>query len=83
MMTSRFLDANTAKQAHIRTLYVVMVFLMMINIGLWYGWKESPQYIRISIPPDLRAGAIVRPDIGGKRMAWLIFENGWMSYKPI
>jgi len=61
-MSSRFLDAQTAKQAHIRSLYLVIVFLMMANMGLWFGWKQSPQYMRISIPPDLRAGAIVRPD---------------------
>lgn len=61
-MPSRYLDANAAARAHIATLYVVIVFLMLGCIGLWYGWKEAPRDIRISIPPDLRAGAIVRPD---------------------
>ena len=61
-MPSRLLDAQAAARAHIFTLYMVIMFLMMGCIGLWYGWKESPQYLRISIPPDLRAGAVVRPD---------------------
>lgn len=28
----------------------------------WLGWKNAPSSLRIFIPPDLRAGAIVRPD---------------------
>ncbi len=59
---SKFIDAQAAAHAHIRTLYVVVVFLMLVCMGLWHGWKEAPQFLRISIPPDLRAGAIVRPD---------------------
>lgn len=57
-----YLNALTATRMHIRTLYVIVVFLMLVIAGLWYGWNESPKFLRISIPPDLRAGAIVRPD---------------------
>jgi len=60
-MTSRYLDAVASSQAHIRTLYLVILFLMMTCVGLWIGWREAPRDLRISIPPDLRSGAIVRP----------------------
>jgi len=58
---SRYLDAVAATQAHIFSLYVVIVFLMLVCIGLWTGWREAPRHLRITIPPDLRTGAIVRP----------------------
>lgn len=61
-MSSRFLNELTAKDAHIATLYMIVVFLMLITMGLWYGWQTAPQNLRIFIPPDLRAGAITRPD---------------------
>lgn len=60
-MSSRYLDAVESARAHIRTLYFIIVFLMLACIGLWIGWREAPKDLRISIPPDLRSGAIVRP----------------------
>lgn len=60
-MSSRYLDALAANRAHISTLYFVIVFLMLSCLALWAGWREAPRNIRISIPPDLRAGAVVRP----------------------
>ena len=60
-MASRYLDAVASNRAHIRTLYMVIIFLMMMIVALWVGWREAPKNLRISIPPDLRTGAIVRP----------------------
>lgn len=74
---SRFLDAQAAAKAHIYSLYMVIVFLMIGCIGLWFGWKESPQYIRISIPPDLRSGAVVRP---GEYQAAQVFAFARMHH---
>lgn len=58
---SRFLDATTAQRAHIQSLYFIIIILIIACAGLWVGWREAPRDLRISIPPDLRAGAIVRP----------------------
>jgi len=34
---------------------------LSLAAAMWYGWYKAPENIRISIPPDLRKGAVVRP----------------------
>lgn len=55
-------DELSSKDAHIFTLYMVNIFLMVACLGMWYGWQSTPTNLRVFIPPDLRAGAIVSPD---------------------
>jgi len=58
---SRYTAADIARRAHIRSLYVVILLQFLAMAGLWYGWKTAPEDIRVSLPPDRRDGAIVRP----------------------
>lgn len=59
---SKYVNVEVARKAHINTLYFFIFVLLMACGALWYGWQTSPQNLRISIPPDLRDGAIVKPD---------------------
>lgn len=59
---SRFSNLDTANKAHISSLWIVIVVQFAVMGGLWYGWQTAPRDLRISVPPDLRDGAIVRPD---------------------
>src|SRR5690606_25302519 len=35
---------------------------LLLIVGLWYGWHQSRNDIRLHIPPDLRSGALLKPD---------------------
>lgn len=59
---SATIDAVEAKNAHIRTMYAVLIVALMFMVFLWWGWKDSPRWIRVSMPPDLRSGAVLKPD---------------------
>lgn len=58
---SKFVSADIARRSHIVTLYLFISVLLVACAGLWYGWQTSPQNLRISIPPNLSSGAIVKP----------------------
>lgn len=46
-----------AQSAHIKTLRVALLILVVIAGALWYGWKKSPDNLTIHVPPDLRSGS--------------------------
>jgi len=57
---SRYAKQHDSDQAHIRSLWVVIVLLAAVCVGLWWGWAQSPKYIRLHYTPQLGQGAIVR-----------------------
>lgn len=54
---SRHRYALGARDAHITTLRVIIVILLLACGAMWYGWKSAPQELTVSIPPDLRHGS--------------------------
>lgn len=54
MRTKKALDG---RDSHISTLRGIIVFLALgLLLAIW-GWMESPEHIKIDIPPDLRTGS--------------------------
>jgi integrating conjugative element protein (TIGR03746 family) len=49
-------------RAHIATLRAVCGLLAVLVIGAGWAWDRSRQTLRIILPPDLRAGAVLRAD---------------------
>lgn len=46
-----------AQKAHIKTLRIALLVIILICIALWYGWSKSPESLTIHVPPDLRSGS--------------------------
>lgn len=61
-MATRYRSENENLRAHIATLRGVVALLSLVIFGLWYGWDRAKGDLRIHIPPDLRSGAVLRPD---------------------
>ena len=62
---SKFRNDNDNLKAHIQTLRGVMVGLFIVIGGLWAGWHHAKEETTTHIPPDLRSGAIVKPNNPG------------------
>lgn len=58
----RYRDENSTLQSHINSLRIIIGFLLLLIVGLWYGWHQSRNDIRLHIPPDLRSGALLSLD---------------------
>lgn len=58
----RYRDENSTLKSHINTLRIVIGFQLLLIVGLWYGWHQSRNDIRLHIPPDLRSGALLKLD---------------------
>ncbi|MBE0435970.1 MAG: TIGR03746 family integrating conjugative element protein [Methylomicrobium sp.] len=58
----RYRDENSTLKSHINSLRIVIGFLLLLIVGLWYGWHQSRNDIRLHIPPDLRSGAVLKLD---------------------
>ncbi|WP_111748589.1 PFL_4703 family integrating conjugative element protein [Salinisphaera orenii] len=54
---SKYRHANAARDAHIWTLRLIIVALLVIAGGLWYGWQDAPKHLTVHIPPTLRTGS--------------------------
>ncbi|MEQ4903610.1 PFL_4703 family integrating conjugative element protein [Enterobacter hormaechei] len=57
-MTSKFKNALTARDHHIRTLRAACVLLLLLLLFAMGGWMHSPRNLTIHNPPDLRSGSI-------------------------
>lgn len=53
---SKFRNAVYAEQAHNRTLWIIIMLQFVANAYMWYGWNNSPQELKVHIPPDLSQG---------------------------
>ena len=49
------------QQALIKSLWIVIIILVILNGLMWLGWKSAPDRIRVYLPPDLSSGALVTP----------------------
>jgi integrating conjugative element protein (TIGR03746 family) len=58
----RYRSENENLRAHIQTLRGVAGMLLVLVLLLWHGWERAKEDIRVHIPPDLRSGAVVKPD---------------------
>ncbi|EIZ8586834.1 TIGR03746 family integrating conjugative element protein [Salmonella enterica subsp. enterica] len=54
---SRFKHALAARDSHITTLRLVIFLMLLVSVGLWYGWQSAPRNLTVHNPPDLRAGS--------------------------
>ncbi|WP_111748813.1 PFL_4703 family integrating conjugative element protein [Salinisphaera orenii] len=54
---SKFRHGNAARDAHIRTLRLIIGALLLVAGGLWYGWQNAPEQLTVHIPPTLRSGS--------------------------
>jgi len=60
-MGSKLASERDALHLHIQFLYFAIFVSLSLAAAMWYGWYSAPNNLRISIPPDLRKGAVVRP----------------------
>lgn len=47
---------------HLRSLWLVISLLLLVIVGFWVAYMRLPTTLTIHIPPDLRAGAVLRLD---------------------
>jgi integrating conjugative element protein (TIGR03746 family) len=58
----RYNDLNSSLQSHVNTLRMIIGVLVLLILMLWFGWHSSRSDIRIHIPPDIRSGAVLKPN---------------------
>ena len=44
-------------RAHLRSLWIIIGVQIVVILALWFGWSQSPRYLTVHVPPDLRSGA--------------------------
>ena len=54
---SRFKNEVVHLKAHVQTLRVAMLALLLITLLLALGWWHAPRNLTIHVPPDLRSGS--------------------------
>jgi integrating conjugative element protein (TIGR03746 family) len=70
-------------RAHLRSLWGVIAFQVVLIAGLWYGWSQAPKQLTVHVPPDLRAGVTLAagevPPPSVYAFAFYIFQqlNRW------
>lgn len=70
-------------RALVRTLWIFIGLLLVINLSLWVGWKSVPTKQRFYIPPDISQGATVKagevPSVTVYSFAYTMFAflNTW------
>ena len=62
---SRYRNALAGQREAIRALWGAVAVALVCALILGVGWMTAPSALRIHIPPDLTAGATVRPDAPG------------------
>lgn len=69
---SRTRHAVSARDSHILTLRILIGVMTLVCVGMWYGWKSSPDQLTIHNPPDLRSGST--------RLWWQIDPSSVYAY---
>ena len=70
-------------RAHLRSLWIIIGVLLIVILALWFGWSQSPRYLTVHVPPDLRSGATQSidavPPANVYAFAYYIFQqlNHW------
>ena len=62
---SRYRNELAGRREAIRALWVAVGVALVCAVLMAVGWMSAPSSIRIHIPPDLSAGAMVAPDDPG------------------
>lgn len=44
-------------RSHLRSLWIIIGAQIVVILALWFGWSQSPRYLTVHVPPDLRSGA--------------------------
>lgn len=89
---SRFRHAVAGRDAHITSLRLIIVVLLLACAGMWYGWQNAPEHLTVYNPPDLRSGSTrkwwVVPPSTVYTFAYYIWQqinrwpsNGLIDYK--
>ena len=82
-MNSRYADALTARDQHIKTLRLLCAGLAVSCLLLWWGGTKSPSDFTLHVPPDLSTGSVQRvgeiPKANVYAFAFYIFQqaNRW------
>lgn len=80
---SRFKNEITHLEDHVRTLRRGVAALLIVIVGLCFGWWSAPRNLTIHVPPDLRSGSVRRwwevPPESVYAFAFYIFQqlNRW------
>jgi integrating conjugative element protein (TIGR03746 family) len=80
---SRLRHQIDTTRAHVHSLWVIVVILVMLLAFALFGWRSAPDRITLHYPPDLRAGAVLNihevPAPNVYAFAYYIFQqlNRW------
>lgn len=77
---SRYANALDAEKSKSRVLLFVVFLMALMNAGLWYGWKSAPKHLLVTIPPDLRHGAIMKP---GSYEAANVYAFAYQTFREL
>lgn len=59
---SRYRNENENLKAHVQSLRAITIGLFIVCAFLGWGWDRAKQITPLHIPPDIRTGAIVKPN---------------------
>lgn len=80
MGASRTRNILDDKNSHISTLRMACLILVAINALVFWGWKSSPDRIRVDIPPDIRNGST---QVVNQRLPTTIYSFATYIYQQI
>jgi len=72
---SGYNDLNAELRSHIKTLRIIIAAFIVLNLIAYGGWIYTQKNLDISIPPDLRFGATVKPGEIPDTEAFLFARN--------
>lgn len=61
-MAKRYTQAVEAKDAHVRSLLIIVAIMAVLNLFMWMGWRSAPKQLTVHIPQDLRQSAVQSVD---------------------
>ena len=56
----RYKDLNSSLEAHIISLRISLIVVVVLVGYMWYGWRNATDDITVHIPPDTRSGAVLQ-----------------------
>lgn len=54
---SRFKNEVKHLQAHVKTLRIGIMLIVLLALFMGFGWQQAPKNLTIHVPPDLRSGS--------------------------
>src|SRR5260370_38957858 len=80
---SRFKNEVARLEDHVKTLRLGVAALLVVVLGVSFGWWSAPRNLTIHVPPDLRSGSVRKrwdvPPESVYAFAFYIFQqlNRW------